>query len=692
MGEESVMESGVSSMSEMSGVQSGQAEEAVEESGNKKILAAIGACLVMLAVVGFLVLLDAESNDVENTEPDGHGGGEGGEDGPGPSYVKPPSSPPPSTTEATVVKEIFCTVGHGAVEPTLYPPDAMCDYLYYTHVVVIDKKIRATEIETSWTTFKTMAKTYKRVLLGISFHYLYLGSLDVVHPSPDFADLQNNYKIDSYGTLNIIAKPGVLQNTVYNVRDFNVDTVFAITSVGLQDTSDKCYSLPPNILSTVMNKYPSLLDHWELVTTKMAYKNKATVGVSFEMGTMMYWLKQAATSVDGSIYKECNAVSMTSRDAICDSTSKILSPALVQGGYVFSTRQDLVVFSEYTRTLVDKLQYAKDDGEKKGQPLRRRVALLLFNLHLEDVQRRCDTPYSNLNVTCEAFKGQGKGTNKIFVAAVAACILLLAVIGVLAFLGWDSNDVDDTDKEGNGGGEDGPGPSYVKPTPPPPAASTTKGGRRTLLRHACYDRLHGRVVFAAVPTPPSKTTPSTTPKSTTKSSTKSTTATTTTTPEPELKEILCTVGHSAVTPNMYPPEFPCDYLYYTSVFVLNRKIIATKVQASWTTFQAVAKNYTRLIAGMSFDYGYFSHHKLVPALADFTALNAAGIGSYGILNIMTSPADLRTTTLKRWQGASPIRRSVIALGSTDYSGANYAHTFKNLVKSVVKYVMASSSV
>ncbi|XP_075724083.1 uncharacterized protein LOC142766118 [Rhipicephalus microplus] len=187
------------------------------------------------------------------------------------------------------------------------------------------------------------------------------------------------------------------------------------------------------------------------------------------------------------------------------------------------------------------------------------------------------------------------------------------------------------------------------------------------------------------------TTPSTTPKSTTKLSTKS--ATTTTTPEPELKEVLCTVGHSAVTTNMYPPEFPCDYLYYTSVVILKKEVMATEVQTSWTTFQAMAKNYTRLISGMSFDYRYFSHHQLQPAIPALNALAQARIGSYGILNIVASPEDLRTAvykmrqgiqTLKRWQSTNPMRRSVIALGSTDYSGENYTDTFKNLVKSVIK--------
>ncbi|KAH8028218.1 hypothetical protein HPB51_014173 [Rhipicephalus microplus] len=147
------------------------------------------------------------------------------------------------------------------------------------------------------------------------------------------------------------------------------------------------------------------------------------------------------------------------------------------------------------------------------------------------------------------------GKSKIAVAAVAACILLLAVIGVLAFIGAESN----------------------------------------------------------------------------------------------VKEILCTVGHSAVTPNMYPPEFPCDYLYYTSVVILKKEVMATEVQTSWTTFQAMAKNYTRLISGMSFDYRYFSHHQLQPAIPALNALAQARIESYGILNIVASPEDLRTAVYKMRQ-------------------------------------------
>ncbi|KAH7957648.1 hypothetical protein HPB52_020981 [Rhipicephalus sanguineus] len=101
------------------------------------------------------------------------------------------------------------------------------------------------------------------------------------------------------------------------VNNFKADAVIAISSVGLMEDESTCYAAPPNVIVSPMPKFPSLESHWPLVRKNASYRNgKMLVGVSLEMGTLIYVLKQDAHNLNSSAYAKCKDFGMTSRDAV----------------------------------------------------------------------------------------------------------------------------------------------------------------------------------------------------------------------------------------------------------------------------------------------------------------------------------------------------------------------------------------
>lgn len=151
--------------------------------------------------------------------------------------------------------------------------------------------------------------------------------------------------------------------------------------------------------------------HWELISEKMAYERSTTVGLSFEMGTMIYWLKNNATNVDSSMYEKCSSMTMTSREAICSTSTPVYveKDFFIYGGFLLSTTKQAVAYAEYHTSSASKWEKARRVGTSKGMKLRRRVSLLLLNVHLADLNMKCSAkPFALLTHLCESFKGKGK--------------------------------------------------------------------------------------------------------------------------------------------------------------------------------------------------------------------------------------------------------------------------------------------
>ncbi|KAH7956745.1 hypothetical protein HPB52_012361 [Rhipicephalus sanguineus] len=160
----------------------------------------------------------------------------------------------------------------------MYPNDDICQYLYYTDVVIVDGKIRPSLERNSWNQFQIMAKAYSKVKSGIAFDHWHV-TPQLVHNAKVELDKLARNKIGSYGLLNVIRKPNELKDVVQAMKPVIEET------------------------------------HWPLVNANATYANAETLrGLSFEMGTLIYVLEKDAASLRDGAYAKCVDFGMTTRD------------------------------------------------------------------------------------------------------------------------------------------------------------------------------------------------------------------------------------------------------------------------------------------------------------------------------------------------------------------------------------------
>ncbi|KAL3213946.1 hypothetical protein MRX96_007345 [Rhipicephalus microplus] len=374
-------------------------------------------------------------------------------DAPGHKTSEPGMVTPVPTPEFTTrtVKEILCTVGHSAVMSSMYPPEGLCQYLYYTDVVIVRDQIRASLVQDSWKLFQVKARTYQYVKGGIGFDYRYITRAKIYSARRELLHLaQQNLK--HYGLLNVVTKPDELNATVESmkpiiealkdvqdnnhdkqtviaigsltykpegfqllyrqiienvVNTFNADAVIAISSVSTMESSDDCYAVPPNVLRSPAPQFPSLETHWPLVRDNTTHaRSRTLLGLSFEMGTMFYVLKREVVRPLAGAYANCTGFGMTSRDAVCGSrrnTEFLDEPYVVYSAFLRSDTWKYVAFAEYFTSTRDKYHKAL---QKYGS-VRRRLAWMLFNVHLVDVLRTCGSgTFTVIRLICQEIRGQ----------------------------------------------------------------------------------------------------------------------------------------------------------------------------------------------------------------------------------------------------------------------------------------------
>ncbi|XP_070389657.1 uncharacterized protein [Dermacentor albipictus] len=366
-----------------------------------------------------------------------------------------PTTSTTSTSRYPDLRQMLCSVGRTAIAETMYPPEGLCTYLFYTDVVIVDAKIVAAAERNSWNLFQTKAKKYNTVKSGIAFDHRYISTNLISEAMGELTMLATN-KIASYGLLNIITKPSVLHQTVLAVRPaiealkniqgrdpgkttviaigsydysgsgfmakykdifaevvgtFKADIVIAISSVGSMENEANCYAAPPNVLISPILRFPSMESHWPLVRHNATYANGETlVGLSFEMGALIYVLTQDAKSLNDSAYASCTEAGMTSQDAICPFSKNIdkknqwlKEPYMVYGTYIHNNTKRHVAFSEYFTSLREKYTKAR----RIFGSLHHRSALLMFNVHLGDVRKKCSIEaFSAIKWICHDFLGQ----------------------------------------------------------------------------------------------------------------------------------------------------------------------------------------------------------------------------------------------------------------------------------------------
>ncbi|XP_070389658.1 uncharacterized protein [Dermacentor albipictus] len=369
-----------------------------------------------------------------------------------------PTTPTTSTSRFPELRQILCSVGRTAIAETMYPPEGLCTYLFYTDVVIVEAKIVAAAERNSWNVFQIKAKKYNTMKSGIAFDHRYISTKLISEAMGELTMLATN-KIGSYGLLNIITKPTVLYQTVLALRPaiealkniqgsdpgkttviaigsydysvsgfmakykdifaevvgtFKADIVIAISSVGSMEDEANCYAAPPNVLTSPILRFPSMRSHWHLVSsnTTRYINNNILVGLSFEMGALIYVLKKDARNLNSSAYAECTNFGMTSRDVICatrkhvDRDEQLLRrPYFIYGTFLTTSTNRHVAFAEYHTSVRDKYTAAR----RRFGSVRKRAALMLFNVHLGDVRKKCGPDaFTIIKWICEDFRGVNK--------------------------------------------------------------------------------------------------------------------------------------------------------------------------------------------------------------------------------------------------------------------------------------------
>ncbi|XP_054927937.1 uncharacterized protein [Dermacentor andersoni] len=334
---------------------------------------------------------------------------------------------------------MLCTMGRGAVLPIMYPNEYPCNYLFYSDVIIVKDKIHGAEVQTSWITFQQRAVNYTRILPGISFDYRYLTESKLKSADAHLNELQKSGNIRSYGILNHLTKPNetkklyslkaalkeLSKRTSHDperivalafgsidysgpnymnvfkkefqkvVNEFDVDIVIAITSVSRMEDSDSCLAAPPGVYISPNRRFPDLASHWELISTKMSYKYNAIVGLSFELGTMLYVLKANVTKIEDAIYAPCTHWGMASKSAVCGLLQKALWVELnmyIYGSFSSNVTKSDIAFGEHIGSCGDRWRITRGERKALGEIIRPRLAMLLYNLHLDDFQRFCTYP------------------------------------------------------------------------------------------------------------------------------------------------------------------------------------------------------------------------------------------------------------------------------------------------------------
>ncbi|XP_075726395.1 uncharacterized protein LOC142768312 [Rhipicephalus microplus] len=177
--------------------------------------------------------------------------------------------------------------------------------------------------------------------------------------------------------------------------------------------------------------------------------------------------------------------------------------------------------------------------------------------------------------------------------------------------------------------------------------------------------------------PVSTLAPTARPSPTTSPATTSTTTppSTTTTLAP-VKAIICTVGETATSVDMYPSEY-CDYIFYTNVYPRSGQIdVSGHSNRSWTVFQEVAAKRSNIEFGVSFSFQIIPLEYLDEAAGSLDALRRRGIRHYGFLTGLYFEADYEyafmqtravIAKLKGMQASDRTAKTVFAFGLYQYS-------------------------
>nr|XP_037275852.1 uncharacterized protein LOC119168558 [Rhipicephalus microplus] len=272
-----------------------------------------------------------------------------------------------------VPDDLVCTLGAFAVINAMYPPDGLCDYLFYTHVIVFNKtELVGVEVNASWTLFKKEIAARSMTAGGVSFDFKYVTAQAFDDQAmKKHLDKLASANIKNYGILNMVTSVKTWDDSMNRARgtiaklkeiqgddsnrkivialglfDYNepnawdkyrkgfrdaventmADTVIAISSMSMVESSDTCYAAPTSVLDssrlqdparTTAKSYPDLKTHAALVSANVMYnKNSTRLGLSFEMGALFYSLNETTDSLEKRAYHPCERFYLTGLDIV----------------------------------------------------------------------------------------------------------------------------------------------------------------------------------------------------------------------------------------------------------------------------------------------------------------------------------------------------------------------------------------
>ncbi|XP_075728848.1 uncharacterized protein LOC119164875 isoform X2 [Rhipicephalus microplus] len=116
----------------------------------------------------------------------------------------------------------------------MLPPDGLCDYMYFCHVVVSKNKLYADRLDFSWDVFKAEMKKRDKTGAGIGFDSRYLKAADLSGDElrKELGTLTSEYKIRHYGLLNVIVR-------YFNAESRTTDAIDALKSLKQIQGDDK---------------------------------------------------------------------------------------------------------------------------------------------------------------------------------------------------------------------------------------------------------------------------------------------------------------------------------------------------------------------------------------------------------------------------------------------------------------------
>lgn len=188
----------------------------------------------------------------------------------------------------------------------MYPKDGLCDYIFYTDVYIYNIDVTSTKVLRSFEMFKTKIKQYSLTEGGVSFDIRYIDKNTIESKRSALTNLRAN-RIQHYGCLNMIAPTTILDNWVTKATDvfrafkeiqgndtstktvialgtwgsgiqatwtsfkqlvekateasFKADIVISISSTHMLHNITSCFAVPPAIINSNKDLYPSLVNY-----------------------------------------------------------------------------------------------------------------------------------------------------------------------------------------------------------------------------------------------------------------------------------------------------------------------------------------------------------------------------------------------------------------------------------------------